>query len=368
MNENALIESSEIRTKVMITHTDEQALDLLNKAKALVMAMWQGLGRATSEEIAAYYEVPVTTVNSAVTRNADELKSDGLVTVKGEELKEVKGTMRFTSSASSLTLHTPRSAVRLGMILRDSAVAKQVRTEILNIVGTPPGIQQPGGEDFAGVFDQILADSQMLYQQAQALHLLHSKHKVLESQQARLEAEQQKLVEGQQQLERSQGQQAVEQTKLHSILDSQSLSLVQIKTLLKDSLDVESIPRNVRGDLEHLVALLGKMLFCKNKEETTPISFIYARIWKAISNKMRFAAATNSSLNQRYCLEARYKNAQQRYKADHKVWKETPKKIRGLAPTKLSRLDILERDGMLRTAFIAAQMVAHDMLPDIDIA
>jgi hypothetical protein len=60
--------------------------------------------------------------------------------VTGSELRDYVSASEAESQnkAPSLTLWTPRAALRLGMLLRDSAIAKAVRTVILDIVESAP--------------------------------------------------------------------------------------------------------------------------------------------------------------------------------------------------------------------------------------
>jgi hypothetical protein len=137
-----LIESQFARTKRMTGMTDSLAISNLNKAKALTMALYQGMGVATTEQMAEYYEVPVKTVQSCVFDNKDEFALDGLRVVKGEDLNALKNIAislkEIPESTTILTIWTPRAALRLGMLLRDSAIAKAVRTVLLDIVESAP--------------------------------------------------------------------------------------------------------------------------------------------------------------------------------------------------------------------------------------
>jgi hypothetical protein len=139
MSELILLESVSARNEKLASLTQDASLDHLNKAKSLVMAVWQGSGIATTEQMAEYYEVPVETIKTVLLRNRDELELDGLKVLKGKALKDVRFTMNLTSDKiPSLTIWTPRSALRLGMLLRDSAIAKQVRTLLLDLVEIVP--------------------------------------------------------------------------------------------------------------------------------------------------------------------------------------------------------------------------------------
>ncbi len=148
ITESVLVESRSARTSHLANLSDERALETLNKAKALVMAVWQNTGIATSAQLAEYFEVPNDTVKKAYQRNREELDLDGVKTLKGQVLKDyfksISGTRMVeggdtmsptgTRINSSLLIWTPRAALRLGMLLPDSPVARKVRSVILDIV------------------------------------------------------------------------------------------------------------------------------------------------------------------------------------------------------------------------------------------
>lgn len=73
-----------------------------------------------------------------IQRHRDELESDGLKILKGKELKSLRDialdSLSIPDATTAITVWTPRAALRLGMVLRDSAVAKAVRTSLLNAV------------------------------------------------------------------------------------------------------------------------------------------------------------------------------------------------------------------------------------------
>jgi hypothetical protein len=142
MNDLILIESQSARTETMSNVTDDLAINSLNKAKALTMALWQGTNIATTEQMAEFFETSVDTVQKVVQRNKDELTPDGLRKLSSKELKtlptQVMDMLSITSMTPSLTVWTPRAALRLGLLLRDSPIAKAVRTEILDIAESKP--------------------------------------------------------------------------------------------------------------------------------------------------------------------------------------------------------------------------------------
>lgn len=133
--ELVLIESRSARTSAIANYSDERAIEILNKAKALIMASWQGTGVATNKQLAEYFEISEDVVRDNLRRNKEELDLDGVKTLKGKALRHVcESISQSHSRIPSLTVWTPRATLRLGMLLRDSMVAKELRSTILDIV------------------------------------------------------------------------------------------------------------------------------------------------------------------------------------------------------------------------------------------
>lgn len=88
-----------------------------------------------------FFEVNIDAVEAALRRCRTEFQSDGLKTLKGKQLKDFKYVSALeaeTSKSPSLTIWTPRAALRLGMVLQDSPIAKAVRTSLLDAVEVIP--------------------------------------------------------------------------------------------------------------------------------------------------------------------------------------------------------------------------------------
>lgn len=143
MKEKEILESKEIREKL------SERIEVLDKVKELLLL---SIGQyATTELVAQYYEVTVETVKMQLNRHKDEFLSDGYKVWKRKELMNLdsnlnllskKGTFSIvdkegneilTAPNTGLALWTPRSILRLGMLLRDSKIAKEVRTQLLNV-------------------------------------------------------------------------------------------------------------------------------------------------------------------------------------------------------------------------------------------
>ncbi len=133
MNELVLLESRTARQDRLTDLDDTYALETINKAKALLMAMWKGESIATTAQMAEYYEVPQDTVQTVLKRNREELASDGVKTLKGKQLIGMSIMDKPQDGITVLTIWTPRAALRLGMLLRDSLVAQKVRTILLDV-------------------------------------------------------------------------------------------------------------------------------------------------------------------------------------------------------------------------------------------
>jgi hypothetical protein len=142
MNDLILLESVSARNEKLSNLSQDASLDHLNRAKSLVMAMWQGTGVATTEQMAGYYEVSIDTVKMMLTRHRDEFESDGVKEIKGKDLKVLysqgSNGLLLPEKVTRLNIWTPRAALRLGMLLRDSEIAKQVRTLLLDVAMLVP--------------------------------------------------------------------------------------------------------------------------------------------------------------------------------------------------------------------------------------
>lgn len=139
--ESVLVESRTARDNQLELLSHERAAEVLGKVKTLYFALWQGTGAATTEQVRQFYEVNIDAVEAALRRCRGEFQLDGVKTLKGKLLKDFKhisASQAETSKAPSLTIWTPRAALRLGMVLQDSLVAKTVRTSLLDAIEVIP--------------------------------------------------------------------------------------------------------------------------------------------------------------------------------------------------------------------------------------
>lgn len=87
-----------------------------------------------TEMVADFYEVPTGTVRALVLDNRAEIDEDGYRVVTRGAFEE-SYPKQLTSSASRIALFPRRAVLRVGMLLRDSEVAKKVRTYLLDNEG-----------------------------------------------------------------------------------------------------------------------------------------------------------------------------------------------------------------------------------------
>lgn len=141
MVETQFIDDRKLRDNV-ISH-----YEVLEKVKELFLL--PGTEIATLKLVADFYEVDEKVVEKVYTRHLDELESDGMCSKRYTELsnlqyvglKTAKGKVTFTFDNGKIfdyptrgTKVFPRRAIlRVGMLLRDSEIAREVRTQLLNI-------------------------------------------------------------------------------------------------------------------------------------------------------------------------------------------------------------------------------------------
>lgn len=121
--------------------------EVLEKVKKLLLI--PSFEVMTLKQVADYYEVDPHTVEMICSRNSDELNSDGVCRKKVKDFlnsQHVRAEkysytttfvydngLNITMSNGGLKVFPRRAILRIGMLLRDSEIAKEVRTQLLNI-------------------------------------------------------------------------------------------------------------------------------------------------------------------------------------------------------------------------------------------
>lgn len=134
-SDDFLVESKSAReqglARLKAQHSEQQ---ILNKVKSLFFAVWQDVGRISRNQLADFYEVSEEVIDKNYQRHKDEFDADGVKVLRGKDLKEVRDILSLTSSTPKETIYTPAGALRMGFILRDSSVAKIVRTTAIRFI------------------------------------------------------------------------------------------------------------------------------------------------------------------------------------------------------------------------------------------
>ncbi|WP_176522706.1 hypothetical protein [Bacillus wiedmannii] len=127
-------------------------VEVLEKVKNLLLL--PELEVATTQQVADFYGVDLQAIKNVVGRNREELEYDGYKTSSGKEIREKLDGFKMKLSKieprlghfvviykgeetriayRNVALFPKRAILRVGMLLRDSEVAKEVRTQLLNI-------------------------------------------------------------------------------------------------------------------------------------------------------------------------------------------------------------------------------------------
>lgn len=147
MTETQFIENKALREKYITK------FEVLEKVKKLLLI--PKMECMTIRQVADFYEVDIHTLQICYERNKDEIDPDGVIFKTPRHFKEI---FKFTKCAfkdlhqehgklivqidDNTTLEIPnrgircfhrRAILRMGMLLRDSQIAKEVRTQLLNI-------------------------------------------------------------------------------------------------------------------------------------------------------------------------------------------------------------------------------------------
>lgn len=114
------------------------------------------LDMATVDMVADYYQVAKPVIEMCVKNNREEIESDGYATYKGSDIEsklshvtknilvtknranfkitDEEGNVILSGGGRGVALFPKRAILRVGMLLRDSVIAKEVRTQLLNVV------------------------------------------------------------------------------------------------------------------------------------------------------------------------------------------------------------------------------------------
>lgn len=136
-----IINSKETRQALM------ERIEVLDKVKSLFLI--PGHEVMTTKQVAEYFEVDETVIRQLYVRNREEIDSDGVAMKKSKDFGsdnlshpnihkrgcvvfEYNG-VQFEVNNSGTRCFSRRAILRIAMLLRDSRVAQEVRTQLLNV-------------------------------------------------------------------------------------------------------------------------------------------------------------------------------------------------------------------------------------------
>jgi HJR/Mrr/RecB family endonuclease len=133
VTETDLLESREVRDRVM------DRVHVLEKVKAL--SLLPDDMHVTTQMVAGYFEVGEANIRQIAHRHRSELMSNGMRNLKGADLREFESDNLSLSTATgqarrSLMVYPRRAVLNIAMLLRDSKVARQVRSYLLDVEET----------------------------------------------------------------------------------------------------------------------------------------------------------------------------------------------------------------------------------------
>lgn len=140
-NETELLESKELRNQLA------DRIEVLEKVKSLLLIPFYD--ESTIQQVAEYYDVNESNIKMLYSEHKDEFDNDGVIiksykdflksakftleTVKGKAILTDFKNNKFEVPNRGLRVFPRRAILRVGMLLRDSKIAKEVRNQLLNI-------------------------------------------------------------------------------------------------------------------------------------------------------------------------------------------------------------------------------------------
>ena len=156
MNENELLTNAKRREENM------GRVEVLDKVGTLLSLPNTEL--YTTEMVANYYEVGIEAIKSLIHDNQDEIQKNGYKVLNGDELSSLKKLCQIKSRARSLATFTKRTVLNVGMLLRDSEIAKEVRSRLLDVAHD----SEKGNGNMTIIDEEISEEKQLMLDRMEA--------------------------------------------------------------------------------------------------------------------------------------------------------------------------------------------------------
>ncbi|HCL4447242.1 TPA: phage antirepressor KilAC domain-containing protein [Clostridium botulinum] len=125
MKNEEIMERKDLREQLI------KNVEVLDKVKNVILLPYGD--SMTTDMVADYFEVGVSAIKSLVFDNEEEVVSDGYTVLEKEQLSSFKELCQIKSRARKISIFPRRAILRVAMLLRDSKVAKEIRTRLLDM-------------------------------------------------------------------------------------------------------------------------------------------------------------------------------------------------------------------------------------------
>lgn len=156
--ENELIEQKELREQMI------DRVEVLDRVKELILL--PNTEYATTEQVARYFEVGLEAIQSLIKDNRSELTTNGFGIRKRKEILNVlKEQLEINIPNRGMNLFPKRAILNVAMLLRDSEVAKEIRTRLLDIV---QDVSEGKDDIIENIIDEISEEKQLMLDRVEA--------------------------------------------------------------------------------------------------------------------------------------------------------------------------------------------------------
>lgn len=164
MKEKEILENKVTRESLL------KNISVLEKVKELLT-----LGNsefATTQQVADYYEVGIEVIQKIASRNNEELQNNGMKLYKKNDIEGLIGQdVKLEKSIPNrgMKLFSKRAVLNIGMLLRDSDIAKEVRSRLLDIeYESDNAIQENGNTVKENIINEIDEEKALIIQRVEA--------------------------------------------------------------------------------------------------------------------------------------------------------------------------------------------------------
>lgn len=113
-----MITESETARENQIGKIEEIVREIFSKIKSLYFALEKEKDITTKKERAEFSEIEAVAIRKVIQRHREELKSDGLKSIRGKALKDVMDKLSISKRTPQLTIWTPRATLCWGMLFK----------------------------------------------------------------------------------------------------------------------------------------------------------------------------------------------------------------------------------------------------------